>query len=111
MLTIRAEAHINFNNKLLSRIVETPMINHIDIGTGPASRKIEIRKLIAEGTIRWGGYRPGKIYGTLTCASGKRMKVENRVFFGSEQEAIDAGYRPCGHCMPEKYKAWKAGNR
>jgi len=35
------------------------------------------------------------------------MKKENRVFFSSEQEAINNGYRPCGHCMIEKYKIWK----
>jgi methylphosphotriester-DNA--protein-cysteine methyltransferase len=85
------------------------MIHHIEIGTDPQRRKTELRRLIADGTIKLGGHRPGKIYGTLSCASGKRMKAENRVFFESEQEAINAGYRPCGHCMPEKYKAWKAG--
>lgn len=83
------------------------MINHSDIGTDLVSRKIETRKLISKGTIKLGGYKPGKIYGTLSCSFGKRMKVENRIFFESEQEAIDAGYRPCGHCMPEKYKVWK----
>lgn len=36
------------------------------------------------------------------------MRVENRVFFADEQEAINAGYRPCAHCMPGAYKQWKA---
>jgi methylphosphotriester-DNA--protein-cysteine methyltransferase len=35
------------------------------------------------------------------------MKVENRVFFGNEKEALSLGYRPCGQCMPDKYKEWK----
>ena len=83
------------------------MIHHRDIGNNEAERKAETRRLIAEGIINMAGYRPGKIYGTLSCSSGKRMKMENRVFFQSEKEAIDAGYRPCGHCLPEKYKAWK----
>jgi methylphosphotriester-DNA--protein-cysteine methyltransferase len=83
------------------------MINHRDIGNTEMERKAETRRLIADGTIKMAGYRPGKIYGTLSCSSGKRMKTENRVFFSSEKEAIDAGYRPCGHCLPEKYKAWK----
>jgi methylphosphotriester-DNA--protein-cysteine methyltransferase len=48
-----------------------------------------------------------KIYGTLACSSGKRMKKENRIFFKSEEEAIQAGYRPCGHCLNEKYLVWK----
>ena len=25
---------------------------------------------------------------------------ENRVYFTTRQEAIDAGYTPCGHCKP-----------
>lgn len=37
------------------------------------------------------------------------MKVENRVFFKDEQEALENGYRPCGACLPEKYKLWKEG--
>ena len=44
-----------------------------------------------------------KIYGTLHCKSGRRLKNENRVFFYSEDEAIDKGYRPCGHCMRKKF--------
>ncbi len=51
-----------------------------------------------------------KIYGLLSCKSGKRMKKENRVFFKSEKTAIKNGYRPCGHCMKEKYKNWKDGS-
>lgn len=77
------------------------MIGHIDIGTAAVLR------LIRKGVITLGGNKPGKIYGTLSCPSGKRMKTENRVFFENEEEAIAEGYRPCGHCMKGKYKAWK----
>jgi len=35
------------------------------------------------------------------------MKKENRIFFKSEKEAIDKGYRPCGHCMSNDYQKWK----
>ncbi len=35
------------------------------------------------------------------------MKRENRVFFSSEKEAIANGFRPCGHCMKQKYQKWK----
>jgi hypothetical protein len=83
------------------------MINHIDIGTGPEDRKAQTLGLIKKGLIQWGGNRPGKIYGRLSCMSGKRMKTENRVFFESEAEAIGQGYRPCAHCMPQEYKLWK----
>ena len=56
--------------------------------------------------ITFGGNRNLKIYGTLRCQSGKRLKRPNRVFFASEQDALAAGYRPCGHCLKPKYKAW-----
>ncbi|GAB3780497.1 hypothetical protein GCM10028818_32810 [Spirosoma horti] len=59
------------------------------------------------GRVRFGGHRPGKIYGLLTCRAGKRMKVDNRVFFRDEAEAIQAGYRPCAVCMPIQYRAWQ----
>lgn len=83
------------------------MINHIDLGTSREEIRNNLRTLIATGKIKFGGNKTLKIYGTLTCSSGKRMKVENRVFFETEAAAIRAGYRPCGHCMTEKYKAWK----
>jgi methylphosphotriester-DNA--protein-cysteine methyltransferase len=35
------------------------------------------------------------------------MKKENRVFFQSEEEAINEGYRPCAHCMNAEYQKWK----
>ena len=68
-----------------------------------------LRKLIRKNEICFGGNKNLKIYGRLSCKSGKRMKIENRVFFISEKEALDNGYRPCGHCMKDKYKKWKDG--
>ncbi|HEX4851811.1 MAG TPA: Ada metal-binding domain-containing protein [Puia sp.] len=50
-----------------------------------------------------------KIYGRLDCRSGKRMQRKNRVFFEDEAEAIQRGFRPCGHCMHERYQSWKLG--
>ena len=64
--------------------------------------------LIRSGKVVLGGNRNLKIYGQLSCGSGKRMFRKNRVFFNTEEEAIEEGYRPCGHCMREAYKAWKA---
>lgn len=83
------------------------MINHIDLGRNVEERKKAVGYLIRNGEIKFGGYRKAKIYGLLTCSSGKRMKVENRVFFKDEAEALTNGYRPCGHCMKEKYEQWK----
>ena len=76
------------------------MIRHTDI-PGPT-----LKKMILSGQVKLGGNAKLKIYGTLDCASGKRMKKQNRVFFSSEQEAVRAGYRPCGHCLREKYLKW-----
>lgn len=54
-----------------------------------------------------------KIYVRLDCPTANRYvklgTYQNvRVFFKDEATAIAAGYRPCGHCMKEKYKRWKA---
>lgn len=68
-----------------------------------------VRKGIRQGEIRFGGNRKLKIYGALHCASGKRMKRENRLFFASEEEAKEKGFRPCGHCMKKEYRKWKEG--
>ena len=71
--------------------------------------KRKLKSLIERGAIKFGGNKPLKIYGNLSCKSGKRMKKENRVFFQLETEAIDTGYRPCGHCMRDEYQHWKTG--
>lgn len=36
------------------------------------------------------------------------MKPEHRVFFLDSQEAMQLGYRPCGHCLKQEYRQWKA---
>lgn len=69
----------------------------------------QLRIKIKNAEICFGGNQKLKIYGTLKCASGKRMKRENRVFFYSEEEAKKNGFRPCGHCMKTKYQKWKNG--
>lgn len=60
-----------------------------------------------KGTL--GDHKKLKIYGRLDCKSAlryiaKRQYVKYRVFFADEETAIQAGYRPCGVCMKEKYK-------
>jgi len=62
---------------------------------------------------QWGGHRWAKIYGRLDCPSALRAiarsaYVRHRVFFADEATAIAAGYRPCGACCPDRYRAWKA---
>ena len=77
------------------------MINHNDVDNKTLLRKIRSGELI------FGGNKKLKSYGRLNCISGKRMKRENRVFLSSELEALNNGYRPCGHCMLAKYKIYK----
>lgn len=62
------------------------------------------------GTL--GGNSKAKIYGRLDCPSANAALSKGyarwRVFFRDEATAIACGYRPCGNCLREKYKAWKA---
>ncbi len=63
----------------------------------------------------FGGHRRRRVYGRLDCKSAKRSLVmgssyaQQRVFFKDEATARAAGYRPCAVCLPDEYKAWKAG--
>ena len=69
----------------------------------------ELRKRIKQNEINFGGNHTLKIYGKLNCRSGKRMKKQNRVFFGSEKEAIEKGFGPCGNCLRNEYIKFKNG--
>lgn len=68
----------------------------------------QLKNLILTGKILFAGNTRLKIYGTLSCTSGKRMKKQNRVFFADEVEAKDYGFRPCGHCLRKQYLKWIA---
>lgn len=78
------------------------MRKHIDL-TG------QLFPLLRSGEIAFGGHAKLRIYGRLDCRSGKRMRMEHRVFFASEREARQLGFRPCGHCMPDAYREWING--
>jgi methylphosphotriester-DNA--protein-cysteine methyltransferase len=77
------------------------MIRHIEISDR------DLRSEIKQQKIRFAGNSRLRIYGTLSCAAGKRMKRENRTFFMSEEEAIASGFRPCGNCLKATYQRWK----
>ena len=79
------------------------MIYHLQI----SDRELRIK--MREGVICYGGHQRFKIYGTMRCSSGKRMKRENRVLFTGREQAADKGFRPCGHCLPAAYQKWKDG--
>jgi methylphosphotriester-DNA--protein-cysteine methyltransferase len=86
------------------------MVKHLTLSDTKFGRSRALKILINTNEISVGGNAKLKIYGTLKCSSGKRMKLENRVFFKNESEAILAGFRPCGHCMRDKYRNWKSSN-
>ena len=60
----------------------------------------------------YGGNKRLKIYGKLDCPSANRWiakgyYIQDRVFFLTEEDAINAGYRPCAICMKKEYLEWK----
>lgn len=77
------------------------MIAHVNIS------KEDLRSLIDTEKVTFAGNTSLKIYGLLSCTSGRRMKKENRVFFKDEEEAWREGFRPCGGCMRAAYLEWK----
>ena len=64
---------------------------------------------------KFGGHRRNRTYGLMSCKAARRALqnggsyAQQRVFFADEATARAAGYRPCGTCMPDEYKVWKAG--
>ena len=83
------------------------MIKHQALVGSSFARSRQLKRLIDNNEIAFAGNSKLKIYGTFNCSSGKRMKAVNRVFFKSEAEALQHGYRPCGHCMRAAYLSWK----
>jgi Metal binding domain of Ada len=79
------------------------MIRHSEISGKVLRESIRYKLITLDGNIKL------KIYGKLNCTSGKRMKKESRVFFKSEEEAKQQGFRPCWHCLQSEYKKWKDG--
>ncbi len=83
------------------------MVEHIRLGTNKFHRLRHINAMVNNGLIKLAGNKKLKIYGTLSCQSGKKMLDQNRIFFSSEEEALQQGFRPCGHCMRAAYLIWK----
>ena len=63
-----------------------------------------------------GGHRRTRVYGRLDCPVALSLIARgfdvrrHRVFFADEATAVAAGYRPCGACMQEEYRRWKASS-
>jgi DNA phosphorothioation-associated putative methyltransferase len=80
----------------------TGMLAYTDVETH------ELDRLIRSGKLAFAGHKRLRIYGTLECqGSGKRMGKEHLVFFETDDEARSQGFRPCGSCLKEEYRAWK----
>ena len=86
------------------------MYFHFQLGNSSFGRKRKLHFLLKTGQITLAGNRKLKIYGTLQCRSGKRMLLQNRVFFANEAEALKHNFRPCAHCLPAAYRKWKDRN-
>ncbi len=67
----------------------------------------ELRQEIKNRSVKYAGNSRLKKIWASQCSSGKRMTRDNRIFFKTETEALAAGFRPCGHCMPDQYHMWK----
>lgn len=80
------------------------MLRHTDITDVDLRKRIRQREILLAGNLKL------HIYGLLGCASGKRMKKANRVFFSSLRCAVANGFRPCAHCMHVDYAKWKNGS-
>ena len=87
------------------------MIHHSAIAGNSFACRRRLVTLIQQGAIGIAGNRTLKIYGTLHCAAGKRMKMANRVFFATAAEAMENGYRPCGCCLRKDYLVWRENIR
>ncbi len=60
----------------------------------------------------WGGHRRTRVYGRLDCPSAIRAiaaggYVSSRVFFGTREDAVASGFRPCARCCREAYHCWR----
>ena len=60
-----------------------------------------------------GGNGRTKVYGTMDCPVAlsflrRGFEPKHRVFFADEETAVAAGFRPCGACLRERYREWKA---
>ena len=64
----------------------------IIVGLTPTTKDDEIKER------RYVASKNGKMYYPLGCASAKRIKPENEVWFSTENEAIKSGYTKSSMC-------------
>lgn len=78
-------------------------------GGGPEAKRsiltmegVQLNRLekLARSGLRYEGVRTTKVFCFPTCYHGRSAKPENVVLFHNQDEAYEAGYRPCKHCRP-----------
>ena len=73
---------------------ETAVINGAEEGAAAADMDDTV------GSAAYIGNRNTKKFHSPSCDSVREMKESNRVEFSCREEAIGAGYKPCGRCNP-----------
>lgn len=73
---------------------ETAVINGETANTAAADASDSV------GSAAYIGNRNTKKFHSPSCDSVREMKESNRVEFSGREEAIGAGYKPCGRCNP-----------
>lgn len=58
-----------------------------------------LERLAAQG-VRYFGNEEGRYFCFPTCGGIQSLLDSNRVRFGSQRDALAAGYRPCAECRP-----------
>lgn len=51
-------------------------------------------------SISYCGNKNSKIFHKSSCASVKKTKESNKIFFTSKEEYLNNGYKPCQSCNP-----------
>jgi hypothetical protein len=95
----------------LSRAFDT------EVGTEKRYRLVDAdgQEILSRRPGTLGGHRRTRVYGRLDCPVALSLIARgfdvrrHRVFFADEETAVAAGYRPCGACLREEYRRWKAG--
>jgi len=91
------------------RVIRTDGIIGNYGGGGPEAKAkiltlegVELKRLqaLAKSGLRYEGVRSTKVFCFPTCHHGRRANPANFVFFHDEEEAREAGYRPCKDCRP-----------
>jgi len=91
------------------RVIRTDGIIGNYGGGGPEAKAkiltlegVELKRLqaLAKSGLRYEGVRSTKVFCFPTCHHGRRANPANYVFFHDEEEARQAGYRPCKDCRP-----------